>query len=291
MFERMANGILLAKQSARVLMSDKELLVFPLLSSIGCLLVLATFAIPLTLADVFKEVFQSEGGPTQIQSVLLGVVAFFYYFCNFFVIVFFNSALVSCAIIRLKGGDPNLRDGFSSAMARLPQIFAWALVAATVGLILKAIESRSERVGSIVASVVGMAWSITTYFVVPVLVVERLGPIAAVKRSASIIRKTWGESLTAHAGIGIVTFLAILPGIAIIAGGVALLSVAWQLAVPVIILGVLWIWATGLISSAVGSILLGGMYIYAVDGKVPDQFDADAFQTAFTQKKRRSFLG
>ena len=195
------------------------------------------------------------------------------------------------SIVRLKGGDPNLRDGFSSAMARLPQIFAWALVAATVGLILKAIESRSERVGSIVASVVGMAWSITTYFVVPVLVVERLGPIAAVKRSASIIRKTWGESLTAHAGIGIVTFLAILPGIAIIAGGVALLSVAWQLAVPVIILGVLWIWATGLISSAVGSILLGGMYIYAVDGKVPDQFDADAFQTAFTQKKRRSFLG
>lgn len=291
MFERMANGILLAKQSARVLMSDKELLVFPLLSSISCLLVLATFAIPLTLADVFKEVVQSEEGPTQIQSILLGLVAFFYYFCNFFVIVFFNSALVSCAIIRLKGGDPNLRDGFSAAMARLPQILMWAFVAATVGLLLKMIESSSERFGSIVSSLVGMAWSITTYFVVPILVVESLGPIGAVKRSAGIIRKTWGESLTAHAGIGIVTFLAILPGIGMVVGGVALFSVSWQLAVLVLVLGVLWIWATGLISSAIGTILLGGMYIYAVEGTVPDQFDANVFQRAFTAKKRRSLMG
>jgi len=272
-------------------MSDKELLVFPLLSSIGCILVLATFVIPFTFTDLYVELVQSEKGPTQVQSILLGVVAFLYYFCNFFVIVFFNSALVSCAIIRLKGGDPNLRDGLSSAMARLPQIFMWALVAATVGLVLKAIESRSEKFGSIVANLVGMAWSITTYFVVPILVVEGLGPIGAVKRSASIIRKTWGESLTAHAGIGIVTFLAVLPGIGIIAGGVALFSVSWQLAIVVLVLGVLWIWATTLISSAIGTILLGGMYIYAVEGNVPDQFDAGAFQAAFTNRKHNSLLG
>ncbi|MDG2012943.1 MAG: DUF6159 family protein [Pirellulaceae bacterium] len=286
MFQRMAAGMLLAKQSAKVLLSDKELIIFPILSSISCILVMLTFAVPLFLTGGY-EALESKEGLTQAQQILGYVVAFLYYFVNFFVIVFFNSALVSCAIIRLKGGDPTLSDGFSSALARLPQIIAWALVAATVGLLLKMLESRSGRGGNFIASLLGMAWSITTFFVVPVLVVERLGPFAAIKRSGSIIRSTWGESLTARVGIGLLSFLAFVPFIGAIIGGVALLAQSAAAGITLIVIGAMGVAIVGLLSSAISTILLGGMYIYATEGQVPSQFDSEAIQTAFARKRTR----
>jgi hypothetical protein len=114
------------------------------------------------------------------------------------------------ATVRFRGGDPTVADGLHAAVARLPQIIGWALVSATVGVILKAIESRSEKVGQFVAGLLGAGWSIATYFVVPVLVVEKVGLIAAIERSFAILRKTWGESLTAQFSIGLAVMLASL---------------------------------------------------------------------------------
>src|SRR5262249_42533910 len=139
---------------------------------------------------------------------------------NYFVIVFFNSALVACAIIRFKGGDPTVSDGLRAAGNRFPQILAWALASATVGVILRAIESRSEKVAQFAAALVGAAWSIATFFVVPVLVVERVGPVDAVKRSLSVLTRTWGEALTANFGVGFIKFVgfAVLGIIPLVAG-------------------------------------------------------------------------
>ena len=141
MFERMTTGWELAKQSAHVLRQDKELILFPLISGVACLLALASFAVPAYFGGLFDFAVQENAdGATKIDvniGPLYYVVAFLFYFVNYFIVIFFNSALVACAIIRLKGGNPNLGDGFGAAMARLPQIAGWALVAATVGMILK----------------------------------------------------------------------------------------------------------------------------------------------------------
>lgn len=171
MFERLSTGWAMAKQSFQVLKLDKELLLFPILSGLACVLVLASFATPFLTGMIDLP----EGDLTTAQQITYSVLGFAFYFVSYFIIIFFNSALVACAIIRLKGGDPTVRDGIGASMARLPQIAGWALVSATVGMILKAIESRSERVGEIVASLLGMAWSITTFFVVPILVVGNWG--------------------------------------------------------------------------------------------------------------------
>ena len=281
MFERFATGWHLAKQSFQVLKLDKELLLFPILSSIGCVLVLITFVLPIAFTGAYEI---PEEGVTQGQKILFGVLGFIYYFLTYFVIIFFNSALVGCAIIRLKGGDPTVRDGIGAAMARLPQIAGWALVSATVGMILKAIESRSERVGVIVANLIGMAWAITTFFVVPVLVVEKAGPIEAVKRSVSIMKQTWGEALSSNFGIGLITFLLCLLAIVPIAGGAALLGTSAVLGGVLIALGVIWILLVSLISSALGSILLAALYIYAAEGEMPKHFDSGMIQHAFATK-------
>ena len=147
--------------------------------------------------------------PEQIEGVYW-VALFLYYFINYFIIVFFNCALVACAMIRFRGGDPTVRDGLKAARERLGLIAAWALLAATVGVILRMIEERVGFLGKIVTAILGAAWTIATFFVVPVLVMENLGPVDAAKRSVGIVKKAWGESIVGNAGVGILTFLAVL---------------------------------------------------------------------------------
>lgn len=281
MFERMANGWALAKESAGVLRAEKSLILFPLLSSIACLLVLASFAVPI-------GGLVANGGQAFIEkwqdSPLLYVIAFLFYFLNYFVIVFFNSALIACAVVRFRGGNPTLGDGIGAAMKRLPQITGWALVSATVGMLLKALENQ-EKIGAIVSMILGTAWTIGTYFVVPVLVVEGLGPVDAVKRSMSVLKKTWGEALTANFGIGFITFLIMLPAIGLIIGGSMLAANgASVLGGVLVVIGVLALLAGGLITSALDSILLAALYLYAADGEVPQQFNSRVLSNAFGHK-------
>jgi len=276
---RIRGSWLLAKQSWRVLMLDKELLVFPLLSGVACLLVLASF-----VAGVFATGnFQDQ--KTQSDAVLW-VLGFAYYFVNYFVIVYFNSALVACAMIRFQGGDPTVADGMRAATARLPQILAWVLLAATVGIVLRAIQERFELIGRIVIGLIGAAWTIATYFIVPVLVVEKLGPFDALKRSVTLMRQTWGESLVSHVGIGAVTTLIGFLGVLLIGSVSVALAVAAS-SFGVFIAGVVVIVAflvlVALISSALSTIVLSALYLYAAEKKVPQAFEGVA-QFAFAPK-------
>lgn len=284
MFERIAIGWELAKQSLGVLRLDKELLLFPLMSGVACTLVLASFAIPLW-ATGYVDVLLEEGEGNQANQILGYVVLFAFYFANYFVIVFFNSALVACALYRFRGGDPTVRTGLAAASTRLPQILAWAAVSATVGLILRVIESRSERVGQIVASLIGMAWSAVTYFVVPVIVVERVGPIDATKRSLAILKRTWGEALSANFGVGFIVFIATLIAAVPVFLGIAAIS-AGMVAVGIACIagGIILLLLVSLISSALNSIILGALYLYAAEEKVPEAFDRRLFQQAFVHK-------
>jgi hypothetical protein len=282
MFERIGNGWELAKSSWSVLRQDKELVVFPLVSGIACLMVLASFGVPLWFSDYRHVVF---GDGERLQDPIAWVILFAFYTVNYFVIVFFNSALVACAMIRFRGGDPTVGDGLSASMQRLPQILAWALVSATVGVILKAIESRSEKLGQIAAGLLGAGWSIATYFVVPVLVVERVGPVDAVKRSFSILRKSWGETVVAKFGIGFFVFLASLAAmLPIVGGAIALANNQVAVGAVLIACGILWMILVSLISSALNAILLAALYLYAADGEVPQQFDCNLLEHAFGSK-------
>jgi hypothetical protein len=276
---RIRGAWLLAKQSWRVLMLDKDLLVFPLLSGIACLLVLAAF-----FAGVFATgIFHGEKAQ---QDAIGWVLAFVYYFVNYFVIAFFNSALVACAMIRFQGGNPTVADGLRAASMRLPQILAWVLLAATVGIVLRAIQERFELLGRIVIALIGAAWTIATYFIVPVLVVEKLGPFDAVKRSATLMKQTWGESLVSHVGIGaatgLISFLGVLLiGIASVALAVTTSSMGMLIAGGVVI--VVFLVLAALVSSALTTIVLSALYLYAAEKKVPQAFDGVA-QFAFAPK-------
>src|SRR5579872_1003473 len=224
MFDRITNGFDLARCSWAVLIKDKHLILFPIISGMLFLLVIASFAVPLATLVDWRDFQQHLQQNKNKPPMWVYPVTFAFYFCCYFVMIFCNSALVSCALLRFNGQEPSLGDGFRASCARLPQILAWAFVSASVGLILKLIENAHEKIGEFISAILGTAWSIMTFFVVPVLVVEKVGPFEAVGRSVSLLKKTWGEALIGRLGLGLFLFLLAIPVFLLFVGGVLVLA-------------------------------------------------------------------
>jgi hypothetical protein len=203
------------------------------------------------------------------------------------VIFFANTALVGAAMIRLRGGDPTVADGFRIASQRLGPILGYALISATVGMVLRAIAERAGFLGRIVISLIGFAWNVATYLAVPVLAAEDVGPVDAIRRSAELLRRTWGEQIVGNAGMGAVfgllTFGLFLVGIPLIALAVALKSVAGI--VMVVALLILAALALGVISSTLSGIYSAAVYRYAAEGEVGGAFSAEMVQGAFRPRE------
>jgi hypothetical protein len=282
MFDRIATSFALARSSWQVLRLDKQLLIFPVLSGIGCLLVLATFALPFVAHPQWLDFLNQDGQRNPPPWIY--VVAFAYYFCSYFVVIFFNAALISCALIRFNGGTPTVADGLQAAMNRLPQILAWALVSATVGMLLKAVENAHEKAGQLISALLGTAWTVLTYFVVPVLVVEKVGPFEAIRRSMQILRGTWGEALAGHMGIGLFVFLLGLPWMILVFLGAMLCASVPVLGIAVLCLAGAYALVWLAIGPALNGIFLGALYQYAADGKVPSGFHRREMEQAFRRK-------
>jgi len=282
MFERIANSFALARSSWGVLRTDKKLVLFPILSGIACVLVCLSFLAPFLIRPALLDDLQDRA------PWALGLIAFAFYFLSYFVIIFFNAALVSCALIRFNGGEPTVGDGIRAAGLRLPQILMWSLVSATVGLILKVIENAHEKVGEFVSAILGTIWTVMTYFVVPVLVVEKVGPFAAIGRSVSILKKTWGEALVGHFGIGLFLFLLCLPGIALLLLGGFLVFAGKAVAVGAIllVLGVLYLLLMAAVGAALQNIFVCALYHYAERHEAPAGFETETMERAFSPKTK-----
>jgi hypothetical protein len=295
MFDSISNSWSILTQSWSVLRKNKELTLFPILSGIASLLVAATFVLPFILVPEWGKQVMAWGDRAQhggqqpgIEAgrVVLFVLMFLFYVVSYFVMIFFNVALVSCALVRMSGGEPTFRDGLSAAGSRLPQIFAWAVVAGTVGMILKVIEQKSDAIGRFVVGLLGLAWTVTTYLVVPILAVEGLGPMAALKRSAELLRRCWGEGLAGNFTMGFLGFLFCLPGVLLIFLGILMLGPLGWGAAFFFAGGLIYLLAAAIIMSSLHQIYLAGVYIFAAQQRVVDGFDEDLLRSAFRRKRR-----
>ncbi len=261
---RIGTGWQLTKTSLGVLRKDKELLLFPLISGLSILLILGAFVGGIFFTTGFEPLFQ--GSQMWLALVLFAT----YYIVSFFLALFFNAAIIGAAMIRLNGGNPTLSDGLRIARENVGRIFLWALFAATVAMIIRAIQERVGIIGKVVVGFLGIAWSLGTYFVVPVLIYEKLGPWAAVKRSAHIFRRTWGETLVGGFSMGGIFLLAGLAGLLPIILGFALGGILGGL-IGILVAVVYWI-LLGLVASAASAILVAALYRYATTGKVAEEF-------------------
>lgn len=281
MFARLSNSWELVKASWRVLLADKELLIFPIISFVASLIVMATFALPTFFAGLLDSMITDNG-----VSIFGYIVAFLFYVTLYTVTIFANSALVGAALIRLKGGDPTVGDGFQIATQHLRSIVGYAVIAATVGMILRAISERSGQLGRAIVSFIGFAWGIATFLVVPILVVEDVGPMEAVKRSAGLLKQTWGEQIAGNFSIGLIfglmTFGGVLLGVLLAI--VAAASGSVGLLVTVVLAVIVLVMVLALVSSTLSGIYTAAVYRYATTGDTGGYFDADMVKGAFKVK-------
>jgi Flp pilus assembly pilin Flp len=279
---RFARSWALVKLCWGVLQQDKELIVFPIVSTICVIIVTASFIIPGFFTGFWQSVSDDGVG------VSFWVLVVLFYLVQSLVIVFFNAALVSAAIIRLKGGDPTLGDGLRGAWSHIGAILGYAAIAATVGLVLQLLRERAGFAGAIIAALGGMAWTIVTFLVIPVLVVEGVGPVTAIKRSAGLLKKTWGEQVIGSAGIGLVFgLLGLAVGVIGIGLGVLLMSAGIvALGLAVIAVAIIAILVISLLGSTLRGIYSAALYEYAVGGEIGG-FDRETLAGAFQPKTSR----
>jgi hypothetical protein len=282
MFSKFSRSWQLVKASASVLRQDKALLVFPAVSSLAALLVAVTFILPMVLMVPLTEVVSED------ESVSIGfwIWLFLFYLTQYFVMFFFNTALVGAAMIRLEGGQPTLGAGLQVAISRIGAIFVYAVMAATVGLILRMIEERLGFIGRMVVGLIGLAWTVATFLVVPVLVTRNVNAVEAVKESTALLKKTWGENLIGQGGIGL-AFGFIQAGL--IFGTITLAAVAGMvgglvLAITVLVVGVLVILVAALVQTALSAIYAAALYRFATNQSNPEAFNAGLLQDAFHVK-------
>ena len=283
MFDTFRRSYHIFRESLSVLSKDKELLLFPLLSGVFSILAFASMVTAGWTTGFFERILNA--GERSFEANVLGYVAtFVWYFVSWFIVLFFNVAIIHCARMRLDGGDPTVADGFRASMQHLGRIAAWALVSATVGIILKAIAERSRIVGKIITSLVGAAWSIATFFIVPVMIFERRSLRESVNASTALVKKTWGEGLVGHAGLGAFIMLIALPGLAFPIVGFMISPTAAVIGLGVMVL--YWL-ILAIVSSALSAIYRTGLYLYASEGRTPAGFTPEYVQGAFASKGGR----
>jgi hypothetical protein len=276
---RFQRSFRLLSQSLAIIRSDRSLLWFPVLSAVFTVIAVAIVLVP--AAVLLLPGATADSAHTWPMLVVAGLAGY----AATAVATYFNVALVSCAARSFHGEDTSAGEGMRAANARLGSILLWALIASLVGMVIRAVEQRAG-LGSIVARLLGAGWAIATYFVIPVLAFEQVGPADAVRRSIATVRRSWGESLIGNVGLGIATFLLALPLV-----GVGLLGAALVGASPAAGVGLLVV-AAGLgvvllvVSSAMGQIYKTAVYLYAETGEIAG-YSSELLEGAFRDKRRR----
>jgi hypothetical protein len=278
---RLSRSLELAKASFAVVRADRELMLLPVMSVFALLVILGSLAVPVALLGGFDTAASAESNPAS----MLGALVF--YVASYFVALFFNAALVGAAMIRMDGGNPTLGDGLRIAWARKGRILGYALIAATVGLILRMVEERIGWLGAIVIKLVGAAWAVATFLVVPVLVTSDVGPLSAVKESATLLKSTWGENLIGNFGLGLVFMLAYFVWIVAGVAGIYLAARTGVVALvgAVVLVGVVGLLALMALQATMQGVYAAALYRHAMNpqGTVPG-FEPGLMQNAFRAK-------
>ncbi|WP_256299185.1 DUF6159 family protein [Haloarchaeobius salinus] len=260
---RLRTGWALTKDSIRVLRDDPELAVFPLVGGVGGLCYVALLVGGTSVVGGFGS-----------DVVALGVL-FLLYLGTTFVASFSTAALMHETRTAFEGGEPSFRSGMAAAWRNKGTLLVWSVISATVGVVVQLIDSQDSLLAEILAGIVSVAWSILTYFVVPVIAFEDVSVREAVRRSGETFKGTWGETAGAHFGVGIVTFLFMLP-VVIVAGTVLFLGIAsgsgFGFGASVAVAAVLLV-GVYLFSASLSSIAKTALYVYATEGRRPGAFE------------------
>jgi hypothetical protein len=253
----------MARRSGRVLRAHPKLFVFPLVGGLSGIAFVATLFGSLYLTGPLLE----DPGPAVYAALFVA------YLVETFIASFFTAALVVATRTVFDGGEPSVRGALAAAWQRKLPLLAWSIVAALVGVIIRLIESEENIAAQILAAVFAVAWSVMTYFVVPVIVFRDPSVREMFTESASTFKDTWGESIGAMGTIDVFSFLLALVGVGL--GALTFVVTAGtgiQLLATVLIGGSAFVFGL-LVGKALSGVAKTALYVYATESTAPEFFE------------------
>jgi hypothetical protein len=304
----------LFKSSLAVMRKDKQLLLFPILTTACTLLIGLLFLFPIAFQPtghsyvsgahwkaVGTTLYDTDGagyanhdgnnGQMAIRNVKPLALVYFgvTYFASMFVATFFNVAFYQQILNALNGEAVSIGTGLRFAATKWKPILMWTPFAGLVGYIIKALEQRFGLVGRLVMRLVGTAWSIACVFVIPVLITSEksTNPLSVLKESAMTLKNTWGESLIGYAGVSFGSAIILLLSLAWLGAGIAIsvsLQLYWVLALVIVgWLAAVVLWAY--VMSVASQIFRCALFLYAANGTLPAPYTNEMVTLAFKIKK------
>jgi uncharacterized membrane protein YeaQ/YmgE (transglycosylase-associated protein family) len=278
---------LLFKESFRFLRADKEMVWIPLITTVLNLLLFGL------LVSAF--VFLVYGGSLDAidaeneDSPIWYVFAFLCYVIGAFTLALSQAGITHIVYTRIRGGDATLGEGLKTAFSHWFSLLLWSIITSTVGMVLRMIAERSKMLGAIVAMILGVAWSVLTYFVVPAMVIDKHSAFGSISKSSAVFRKTWGETLVSNISIGLVFFIAhivaLFAMIGLVIATVTTESVLLGLFIPVVIVAyMLWVVIAVLVQSSLEGVLKTLLYVYASENIVPENFNRELLEKMLSRK-------
>ena len=260
-----------------VIKKEPKLVIFPIISIMLTILVLFTFLIPSSYLQGLSTIeFIKTLDIETFESALPIILLFIYYLISYLIIIYFNSALVACAYQLMNKKQVNIKHGFNVVHKNIGKILLWSVVSATIGVVLKYMRDHSKSIVQLIFSAVAdIAWSLLTYFVIPVMIIENLDLIKSIRKSGSIFRKTWGENFRARIILAAYLFVSLLPGLGLLIKGFMSESAFF------IILGVILALIAIIVFSAIETILRTALYVYGSTGRVPLGFKDSSLKNVF----------
>ena len=270
-FTRIKTGLALTKDSLLLIRHNPKLMAFPLVGGATGLAFLGLF-----LGITFGVFGLETEGP---QLVLL----FFTYTGLTFISSLFAAGLVHETREAFAGREPSFRAGMAAAWERKGPIFVWSVIAATVSVIINYLEQSDSIVGRIFAVIFSVAWTVMTFFIIPVIVFEQPSTTEMFKQSGRTFKETWGETFISLIGVQLVPLLVVIPAV--------LLGIALVLS-QLVLAGILVILAGALLGFLLAQTLQGvvktALYFYAKDGTKPSEFDNVDFDKLATDRSSGS---
>jgi Family of unknown function (DUF6159) len=277
---RIGRGWQLSKESWAIVRADRSLLVFPVVAGSGALITVAVFGG--AAAGLYSSI-----APVAIVIAVIGL------YLVIALSIFCSVALTACAARSLEGVDTKASEGWAAARERLGPIFAWAGLQLVVGALISALqavlrEGAGQLVGAIVGSLANLAWTVATFFVIPAIALEGLGPRAALSRSVAVIRERWGEGVTGSFAIGGLVFLvAFLPGVVLVVIGA---SAGGAIGAVLILLGVAIFLIGAVVQYALMAVFKVALYRFATEDRVVGQYQRPQLEAAFQPRRRAAAI-
>ncbi len=285
--ERIRRSWELGKASWAIMMSNRQLLLFPLIATVALLISSAAiggmgWGVIYALGLDLSTELSTDNVPGAVVLILISLA-------GSIVTIYFNTALTGAVLRQIDGQTATLSDGLVVANSRKRAIIGWALLVTTVGLLLAVIRDKGGVAGRVVSMIGDIAWTLATFFVVPVLATHNIGPIDALKESGKLFKRTWGEQVAGNVGIGLFSFIIGLPlvVVAVIVAGLGFATGSIPVIVVTLIIAGLLIGLAVAIGSTLSGIYRTVLYRWATSGEVASGFPQEAVSGAFVPKGAR----